>query len=256
MQIISLIFEIIGIITFLIVDIYIISKLKKVKYDFKTFTKMIKFKRLMSWLFLNRVVEIILIGLISILIFLLPWFFTKHCISKGFLDFNTTGQIGDTFNGIIGPFIAWLAAILIYITLRQQIKANVLLKEQNDFRFILDNTNLLSDNKSDIKTLCKLTLEDFEKNIYHESKHLRRLSLILIDFKATITMVSNIKTNRSFLENKIMLTWESIYKPEIEAVNKQIVNTSAFRSITFILGIPFTFNQDYLYIEKEINKYK
>ena len=49
-----------------------------------------------------------------------PVLFTQH----GCVDFNETGQIGDTIGGIMGPFIAIIAAYLTFIAFWVQFKAN------------------------------------------------------------------------------------------------------------------------------------
>lgn len=58
---------------------------------------------------------------IALLICCLPWLLAKH----SWLDFSTTGQIGDTIGGIMGPFIAMAAAGLTFIAFWVQYKANI-----------------------------------------------------------------------------------------------------------------------------------
>ena len=48
---------------------------------------------------------------IALLICCLPWLLAKH----SWIDFSTTGEIGDTIGGIMGPFIAIAAAGLTFI---------------------------------------------------------------------------------------------------------------------------------------------
>lgn len=50
-----------------------------------------------------------------------PWLFTRCWL----LDFTSTGQIGDTIGGIMGPFIAIVAAGLTFIAFWVQYKANI-----------------------------------------------------------------------------------------------------------------------------------
>lgn len=69
---------------------------------------------------------LLLIGFIAIV--LLPWAFTRTFWS--FVDYNKTGAIGDTINGIAGPFIALIAAILTFIAFYIQYKANIQQREQ------------------------------------------------------------------------------------------------------------------------------
>lgn len=51
----------------------------------------------------------------------MPWALVKH----SWIDFSTTGQIGDTIGGIMGPFIAIAAAGLTFIAFWVQCKANI-----------------------------------------------------------------------------------------------------------------------------------
>lgn len=58
---------------------------------------------------------------IALLICCLPWLFAKH----SWIDFSSTGEIGDTIGGIMGPFIAIAAAGLTFIAFWVQYKANI-----------------------------------------------------------------------------------------------------------------------------------
>jgi hypothetical protein len=58
-------------------------------------------------------------GLLSL--FLFPYLFARNW---GLPSFKDTGPIGDTFNGIAGPFIAIVAAILTYLAFWVQYQAN------------------------------------------------------------------------------------------------------------------------------------
>ena len=49
----------------------------------------------------------------------------------GLLDFSDTGEIGDTIGGIMGPFIAILAALLTFIAFWAQFEANRELIKEN-----------------------------------------------------------------------------------------------------------------------------
>jgi len=60
-------------------------------------------------------------------ILFLPYLFTSR--SWFGIDFSNTGEIGDTLGGIIGPFVAIVAAFLTYMAFWVQYKANVQLKQ-------------------------------------------------------------------------------------------------------------------------------
>lgn len=59
--------------------------------------------------------------LIAAVICCMPWVLAKH----SWIDFTSTGQIGDTIGGIMGPFIAIAAAGLTFIAFWVQYKANI-----------------------------------------------------------------------------------------------------------------------------------
>lgn len=59
--------------------------------------------------------------LLVIVICILPWLLAKHA----WIDFSSTGEIGDTIGGIMGPFVAIAAAGLTFIAFWVQYKANI-----------------------------------------------------------------------------------------------------------------------------------
>jgi hypothetical protein len=71
---------------------------------------------------------IIVLVLILLLISFLPYLFTTR--SWFGIDFSTSGQVGDTIGGIMGPFIAVVASILTFAAFMIQVKANELQAEQ------------------------------------------------------------------------------------------------------------------------------
>lgn len=70
-----------------------------------------------------------LIVLVLAIIIVVPWLFTQTYFSLG--NHSTTGEIGDTIGGLIARFINGLAAILVFVTFREQVKANKALQLQN-----------------------------------------------------------------------------------------------------------------------------
>lgn len=57
-----------------------------------------------------------------------PWLFTK----PGLINFSDTGQIGDTIGGITAPISSILGAVLVYLALGEQVKANKIIQQQID----------------------------------------------------------------------------------------------------------------------------
>jgi Putative phage abortive infection protein len=60
--------------------------------------------------------------LVLLLLFTLPYIFTLPNFTG--IDFSKTGNIGDTFGGILGPFIAIVAAVLTFFAFYIQYQAN------------------------------------------------------------------------------------------------------------------------------------
>jgi len=67
--------------------------------------------------FVGTIITLTLIGLVC---FFPKWFVT----GTSDLDFTQTGQIGDTIGGIMGPFVAIIAALLTFMAFWVQFKAN------------------------------------------------------------------------------------------------------------------------------------
>ncbi|AZA91018.1 Uncharacterised protein [Chryseobacterium nakagawai] len=61
------------------------------------------------------------------LVLIAPFLFTR---SFGILDFTETGTIGDTIGGITAPIIGLIGAILVFLALKAQIQANILVQKQ------------------------------------------------------------------------------------------------------------------------------
>lgn len=87
--------------------------------------------------------------LVAFIIIVFPILLTIPAISN-FLNFSDKGQIGDTIGGITAPFINGLAAILVFLAFKEQIKANNLLKAQEQNSLIFNQIQNIQSNKDDI----------------------------------------------------------------------------------------------------------
>lgn len=75
-----------------------------------------------------------------------PWLFTRPCLGNwDFFDFSATGSIGDTIGGITAPIVGLVSILLLWWTLRAQLKFNQdqdeINKEQRKFN---DASRILS----------------------------------------------------------------------------------------------------------------
>lgn len=109
---------------------------------------------------------------------------TPYIFAKGYsgVVFNAdTGAIGDTIGGITAPFVNLLAAFLVWISFREQVKANKLLSTETSYNFI----------KSLMKDL-NITYNDFAKNKYPS---------ILRSFNLNKTPYKSIAEGQRYLNN-------------------------------------------------------
>ena len=76
------------------------------------------------------------IGIIGV--FVSPWLFTRPFpFNWTFFDFSQSGQIGDTIGGITAPIVGLVSILLLWWTLREQVKFNRQQMSINDASRIL-----------------------------------------------------------------------------------------------------------------------
>ena len=84
----------------------------------------------------------------------LPWLFTRCWL----VDFSSTGQIGDTIGGIMGPFVAIAAAGLTFIAFWVQYKANI--QQRHDIAIERFESNLFEMIHTQQEIVNGLKIED------------------------------------------------------------------------------------------------
>lgn len=77
----------------------------------------------------DKVILLLVIFSILLIVFALfaPYFFTQ---TKSGVNFNNTGQIGDTIGGLMNPFIALAGILVTFLAFYMQLKANKIQVEQ------------------------------------------------------------------------------------------------------------------------------
>lgn len=90
-------------------------------------------------------------------VIIIPWLLTRETIS--IVDYKNTGAIGDTINGIAGPFIALLAAILTFLAFYIQYKANI--EQRTQF-----NKTILRQDKESSKQEIELIRDRIESRFF------------------------------------------------------------------------------------------
>jgi hypothetical protein len=103
------------------------------------------------------------------IVIIAPFILTR---SLGLVDFTETGTIGDTIGGLTSPFIGLIGAILVFLALKAQIQANILVQKQienqeNEKKIEIESSQLnkLYENlKSSIDNFSYSTLDTWEFN--------------------------------------------------------------------------------------------
>ena len=100
--------------------------------------------------------------------FFAPFIFTRQCFSPVF-DFTETGEIGDTINGLMGPFIAIAAALLTFFAFREQIKANTLQKNATDAQIKKDEISAFENKLFQLINFHRENVNDLKVEKYDKS---------------------------------------------------------------------------------------
>lgn len=113
-----------------------------------------------------------------LLIISLPIIFTRPALFNS-IAFNKTGSIGDTIGGIMGPFIAIIAAWLTYKAFVMQYYANQQIKNSSDkSRFETNFFQLLALQQQITQDLILYTeVIDEEKSKITQTQHLKHVKL-------------------------------------------------------------------------------
>lgn len=198
-----------------------------------------KIKRFFKSIFLgirplNGLYLILAIGLLSI--FFVPVLFTFDTFLPSFKD---TGPIGDTVNGIAGPFIALTAAILTYFAFYMQYRANRLqLKQFKVQKKQFDKQ--ISDQKEQFETQLnrQATTETFQRfeNKYYELVRFHRANMDEMNIgdtvyarKCFIRMYDEFRLCFSICEDN--------YKLLNKDTRDEISNLTGFAYTIFFFGI-------------------
>lgn len=246
-EIIELVFYIMGILSFLLINYVLIKSLltKKEKLKLNLDLKLPNIKFNYQWFF---------IIIFTILIAFTPWLFTRKSIISDF-DFSKTGDIGSTINGIAAPFIAWLGAILIFITFREQVKANKSNRNQYNFDVISRNLTELQRQQSELTTICSAAQEDLRNDRY-DTLNLQTIIENIRLFQNVVVLIEKMDENEDILKSKAIILWKSIYHPEIAKVNESIVNKEIVQGLTHLYGSPLLLSKDFNFVDGKIKEFK
>ncbi len=163
---------------------------------------------------------------IVIIIMVLPFFLNLPAVNKHF-DFSKSGQIGDTIGGVTAPFINGLAAILVFIAFKAQIKANEIFKSQERTRIILEQIALIQEDKLDvIPIIVSLT----RGSMQHIKTSLQDYMLIamnkIIYFTTEVhlayELIEEFEGEKNFLYRKLYYLYVTRYKESLSSLKIEL----------------------------------
>ncbi len=89
-----------------------------------------------------------------------PFVFTREAIITN-VNFEETGQIGDTIGGTMGPFVALAAVLLTFLAFLMQVQANKIQKDQ----FFKSLKNKENEEKIKLRNTLELVTRDIDFTI-------------------------------------------------------------------------------------------
>ena len=187
-----------------------------------------------------------LLLILAIIIITTPIIITLPAIFSS-LDFSNKGQIGDALGGITAPFINSIAAILVFVAFKEQIKANDLIKDQLYFQHIQEQINRLEDNSAEIpeiilkiKDQIYLGIRDGEDLIGSKPPYIIRIDEQLLNkilysttvFNQTLSMIEKTKNDQDFLYNKLKILYKIMYRDNYRELKQELFKAQKHQLIS------------------------
>jgi len=186
-----------------------------------------------------------LIIIIGLIILFIPSLLIQKSFFKLFA-FGTNAEIGTVLDGITSPFINGIAAILVFIAFKEQVKANNLIKEQQYFQHIQEQIYRLEDDflsiseiaiqiKSDISksyTLSRGAIgkENSPITIALNDSNLNKAIYTTALFQQTVDLIDKLEHNKDFMNVKIRTLYKIIYKDDLIKIDTELKKISGFNS--------------------------
>src|SRR5690554_259603 len=187
--------------------------------------------------------HIILVILVIILI--IPALLSLPAFTS-WLDFSNSGEIGSFIGGVTAPFINGLAALLVFLAFKAQIKANEQLeatnaiqneanqslKDQEQARNITKQLSYLQDFNDEflevVSEMQKYELYykvDTQKDsyAYKESRiQLKKMMYFIAEIDLTISEIEKYQGDKSFLYKKLFYLFEIKFAPVFKELQMKI----------------------------------
>lgn len=163
-----------------------------------------------------------LILIIIVIIIVAPWLLTFTVFADRF-NYSSTGQIGDTIGGITAPFINGLAAILVFITFREQVKANKLLKDESESQNIMEQIKSLEKNNIQIEHVVA-SIIDLADLFTAENQHrslavqLDRALYFLSEFHLAESLLEDYQGDKIYMYKKLNYMYKIRYAMHLETL--------------------------------------
>ncbi|MCR8556187.1 hypothetical protein KXD93_00955 [Mucilaginibacter sp. BJC16-A38] len=176
-----------------------------------------------------------LIILIAVIIIVIPALLLQPAFFK-FWNFSNSASIGETIGGITSPFINGIAAILVFIAFKAQIKANQIITNQEKSRNILSQITLVQDDKLEIDTVILSTI--------NRSEYLQSSSII---------QIINALNKILFFTSEIRLAYELIqeYEGEKDFLYRKLYYLYIIRYQTLFLNLNAMLNNELANVHKD-----
>lgn len=153
--------------------------------------------------------------LIAGIIIVCPIILTLPAIIDLF-DFSNKGSIGDTIGGITAPFINGLAAVLVFLAFKEQIKANEIFKNQEKSKILLEQINTIQRDDLKIEQVIRITSNQID--VYRdrfsaiEANNLNKLQFFITEFKLAFFLLENLPENKEFYYKKLYFIYIVLYR--------------------------------------------
>lgn len=163
---------------------------------------------------------------LAVIILVIPVLLNLPAI-KSFFDFSSSGQIGDTIGGITAPFINGLAAILVFIAFKAQIRANELLKNQEESRNILEQIKAIQDDRLDVDKWILAVKNRVESLTTPADITIMNMLNKIIYFTSEVRLANDLideyKGEKNYLYRKLFYLYKIRYKDNLSDLEHSIM---------------------------------
>ncbi len=216
----------IAIFFFILISVFIYTTYG-IAYSIKIESKKIVFKLLKELIMKKILTTPFLIIIIALIIMFVPWILTWDTFLP---DFSETGQIGDTIGGLTAPFLNGIAAILVFIAFKEQVKANELLRGQFEYDKINTQIDRVSDKNIDLNNLLNQLRGNHQQiytNQFDNNNYVHVLNEILYfstDFEICLNLIDNYTEDKKLLWKKLYFLFVIRHKDSFVSIHTELQN--------------------------------